>query len=153
MSRQDVTRSETGGRPSARPSLRAQLVAAMACDRPMNPPRATLLDGVSEVWIGRAPPEAPAGVCRLTFPDERMSALHAHLRRVLGRWVLEDAGSKNGVRVHGTPQRRAVLENGDAFECGQTFFVYEEHAGGEAGALPPGSVELGCQSFHPGLLA
>ena len=153
MSRQDVTRSETGGRPSARPSLRAQLVAAVACDRPMNPPRATLLDGVSEVWIGRAPPEAPAGVCRLTFPDERMSALHAHLRRVLGRWVLEDAGSKNGVRVHGTPQRRAVLENGDAFECGQTFFVYEEHAGGEAGALPPGSVELGCQSFHPGLLA
>jgi sigma-54 dependent transcriptional regulator, acetoin dehydrogenase operon transcriptional activator AcoR len=153
MSHQDVTRSETGGRPSTRPSRRAQLVAAVACDRPMDAPRATLLDGVSEVWIGRAPPEAPVGVCRLTFPDDRMSALHAHLRQVLGRWVLEDAGSKNGVRVHGTSQRRAVLESGDAFECGQTFFVYEEHAGSESAALPPGSVELGCQSFHPELLA
>lgn len=153
MSRQDVTQSETGGRPSIRPSRRAQLVAAVACDRPMDAPRATLLDGVDEVWIGRAPPEAPEGVCRLTFPDERMSALHARLRRVMGRWVLEDAGSKNGVRVHGTAQRRAVLGSGDAFECGQTFFVYEEHSSVETSALPPGAAELGCQSFHPGLLA
>jgi len=84
-----------------------------------------------------------------------MSALHARLRRVLGRWVLEDAGSKNGVRVQGTPQRRAVLNPGDSIECGQTFFVFEEHAGEDfpPPALPPDSAGLGCQSFHPDLLA
>jgi hypothetical protein len=30
----------------------------------MDFPRATLLDGVNEVWIGRAPPEAPSGHLR-----------------------------------------------------------------------------------------
>jgi transcriptional regulator with GAF, ATPase, and Fis domain len=128
-------------------------VSAVACDRPLDPPQLFSLAAVSEVWVGRAPPQAGPGILRLTFPDERMSALHARLRRVLGRWVLEDAGSKNGVRVHGTPQRRAVLLSGVSFECGQTFFVYEEHpASLPPPALPAGAAALGCQSFHPGLL-
>src|SRR5262249_12382419 len=88
------------------------------------------------------------------FADDRMSALHARLRRVLGRWVIEDAGSKNGVRIQGTQQRRAVLNPGDSIECGQTFLVFDEHAGDDLPpALPPGAAELGCQSFHPDLLA
>jgi hypothetical protein len=129
-------------------------VIALACDRPFEPARAIELSGSAEVWLGRAPPEAPAGVVRLSFPDDRMSALHARLRRVLGRWVIEDAGSKNGLRVQGTPQRRAVLNPGDAIECGQTFFVFEEHGTEEPlHALPAGAPELGCQSFHPDLLA
>jgi transcriptional regulator with GAF, ATPase, and Fis domain len=129
-------------------------VVALACDRPLDPARALELNGATEVWLGRAPPEAPSGVLRLSFADDRMSALHARLRRVLGRWVIEDAGSKNGVRVQGTPQRRAVLNPGDVIECGQTFLVFEEHAADEPPpALPPGAVELGCQSFHPDLLA
>ena len=106
------------------------------------------------MWLGRAPPDAPAGVLRLSFPDDRMSALHARLRRVLGRWVIEDAGSKNGLRIQGTPQRRAVLNPGDAIECGQTFLVFEEHAAEDAPpALPPGAAELGYQSFHPDLVS
>ena len=103
-------------------------MVALTCDRPLEPPRAVDLTGAAEVWLGRAPPEAPAGVVRLSFTDDRMSALHARLRRVLGRWVIEDAGSKNGVRVQDTPQRRAVLNPGDAIECGQTFLVFDEHA-------------------------
>ena len=127
---------------------------ALACDRPLEVARAVELTGAAEVWLGRAPPEAPPGVVRLSFADERMSALHARLRRVLGRWVVEDAGSKNGVRVQGTPQRRAVLNPGDAIECGQTFLVFDEHAADEPPpALPPGAAELGCQSFHPELLS
>jgi transcriptional regulator with PAS, ATPase and Fis domain len=128
-------------------------VAAVACDRPQDAPQRFPLASHSEVWLGRAPPGAGPDVLRLTFPDERMSALHARLRRVLGRWVLEDAGSKNGVRVYGTPQQRAVLASGDSFECGQTFFVYEEHpASPPAPALPANAEALGCQSFYPALL-
>jgi sigma-54 dependent transcriptional regulator, acetoin dehydrogenase operon transcriptional activator AcoR len=154
VSRSTPTRSETDGLPSSRPTRISQLVIALACDRPFDPPRAIELSGSGEVWLGRAPPEAPAGVVRLSFPDDRMSALHARLRRVLGRWVIEDAGSKNGLRVEGTPQRRAVLNPGDAIECGQTFFVFDEHGTEEPlPALPPGAAELGCQSFHPDLLA
>ena len=155
MSRPNATRSETDGRPSSRPARSSQLVAALSCDRPLEPPRAVDLTGASEVWLGRSPPEAPPGVVRLSFADERMSALHARLRRVLGRWVVEDAGSKNGLRVQGTPQRRAVLEPGDSIECGQTFLVFEEHPRGDdpPPSLPPGAAELGCQSFHPELLA
>jgi len=128
-------------------------VVALACDRPLESPRRVELTGAGEVWLGRAPPDAPPGVVRLSFPDDRMSALHARLRRVLGRWVIEDAGSKNGLRVQGTPQQRAVLNPGDSIECGQTFLVFDEHAAEEPPpALPPGAAELGCQSFHPDLL-
>ena len=128
-------------------------MVALACDRPLESPRRVELTGAGEVWLGRAPPDAPPGVVRLSFPDDRMSALHARLRRVLGRWVIEDAGSKNGLRVQGTPQQRAVLNPGDSIECGQTFLVFDEHAAEEPPpALPPGAAELGCQSFHPDLL-
>lgn len=138
----------------SRPARVSQLVVALSCDDPLGAPRAVTLTSAAEVWLGRAPPEAPPGVIRLGFPDDRMSALHARLRRVLGRWVVEDAGSKNGLRVQGTPQRRAVLNPGDAIECGQTFLVFEEHpGGGELPSLPPGAAELGCRSFHPDLLA
>ncbi|MGZ6141260.1 MAG: FHA domain-containing protein, partial [Myxococcaceae bacterium] len=138
MSRSDATRSETDGRPSARPARVSRLVVALSCDRPLEAPRALELTGTAEAWLGRAPPEAPPGVVRLSVPDERMSALHARLRRVLGRWVVEDAGSKNGLRVQGNPQRRAVLNPGDVIECGQTFLVFDEHpAAEEPTALPP----------------
>ena len=154
MSSPDATRSETDGLPSSRPARSALLVAALCCERPLDLPRAVELSATSEVWLGRSPPDAPSGVVRLSFADDRMSALHARLRRVLGRWVVEDAGSKNGVRVQGTPQRRAVLGPGDSIECGQTFLVFEEHPSGrETASLPPGAAELGCQSFYPDLLA
>ena len=152
--RSDATRSETDGRPSSRPARVSRLVLALSCDRPLEAARALELTGAAEAWLGRAPPEAPPGVVRLSVPDERMSALHARLRRVLGRWVVEDAGSKNGLRVQGSQQRRAVLNPGDVIECGQSFLVFEEHpAVAESPLLPPGAAELGCQSFHPDLLA
>jgi transcriptional regulator of acetoin/glycerol metabolism len=154
VSRTDATRSETDGRPSSRPARTSKLVIALACDRPFEAPRTVELTGAGEVWLGRAPPDAPPGVLRLSFADDRMSALHARLRRVLGRWVIEDAGSKNGLRVQGTQQRRAVLNPGDAIECGQTFLVFDEHAAEDAPpALPPGAAELGCQSFLPDLIS
>ncbi len=130
-------------------------MVALSCDRPLDAPRAVELPPTAEVWLGRAPPDAPSGVIRLSFADDRMSALHARLRRVLGRWVIEDAGSKNGLRVQGTQQRRAVLNPGDVIECGQTFLVFEEHAAADEPpqSLPAGAAELGCQSFQPDLLA
>ncbi|MBI3185326.1 MAG: sigma 54-interacting transcriptional regulator [Myxococcales bacterium] len=91
------------------------------------------LSDVDEVLLGRgesreAKRTSAGGVRRLclSVADRRMSSAHARLTRVLGRWVLEDAGSKNGVRVNGAVQQRSVLADGDLFELGRSFFIYRE---------------------------
>src|SRR5688572_23623203 len=59
-------------------------------------------------------------------PDPWMSGNHATLSKVFGRWVLEDAGSKNGTVLNGEPQKRAFLGDGDVIELGHTFFLYRD---------------------------
>lgn len=53
-----------------------------------------------------------------------MSAAHLRLTRALGRWVVEDAKSRNGTFLNGSPVSHAVLKDGDILEAGHTFFVY-----------------------------
>lgn len=53
-----------------------------------------------------------------------MSSSHLHLSRALGRWVVEDADSRNGTFLNGSPVNHAVLKDGDILEAGHTFFVY-----------------------------
>jgi DNA-binding NtrC family response regulator len=63
-------------------------------------------------------------VLRLEVQDSWMSSAHVRLTRVLGRWVVEDDGSKNGTFLNGEPVQRAVLQDGDVIESGHTFFLY-----------------------------
>ena len=99
------------------------------------------LRGIERVLIGRGDLERghPPVLCRegaeiaLTVADDRMSARHAEIRPVLGRAVIEDAGSRNGTLVNGRRVARETLADGDVIELGHSFFVYRTSL-----ALPEG---------------
>jgi sigma-54 dependent transcriptional regulator, acetoin dehydrogenase operon transcriptional activator AcoR len=76
---------------------------------------------------------------RISLPDARVSSLHARIERGSAGWLLRDCGSTNGSRVNRQSVQRALLEDGDVIEIGQTFFRYR-------GAVPmpfdaPGDVD------------
>lgn len=85
---------------------------------------------------GRGATRSESESCRtlaVSAPDSRMSSAHARVARLGGRWVLEDLGSKNGVRVGGARVTRHVLAPGEVFETGGTFWcLLADHAGGPA---------------------
>jgi transcriptional regulator with PAS, ATPase and Fis domain len=100
------------------------------------PPARVRLSGLDEIDIGRGAerrierasagdPQEKSLVIRA--PDPWMSGAHARLIRALDRWVIEDAGSKNGSLLNGAPLTgRATLEDGDLIELGHTFFVFRQ---------------------------
>src|SRR5689334_1980153 len=107
--------------PSSKPEVggREHLFLVLASHRPLDPPARCALAGLDEVVIGRGRTRVleyngDAGVRRLSIrlDDPWLSSMHARLTRVLGRWVFEDAGSKNGSLVNGVPQARADLTDG-----------------------------------------
>jgi transcriptional regulator with PAS, ATPase and Fis domain len=63
-------------------------------------------------------------VATVRINDPWMSSTHARFVRALGRWVVEDAGSKNGSLRNGAPVRRAALSDGDVIELGHTFILF-----------------------------
>nr|HEX4312593.1 sigma 54-interacting transcriptional regulator [Kofleriaceae bacterium] len=109
-----------------------QLIVALECDRPLAASTRHLLADLAEVRIGRgdrvARRVAEAGVKRLELgvPDRAMSTGHARVLAVRGRWVFEDAGSKNGSAINGKPVARAVLLDGDVLELGHTLLLYRD---------------------------
>jgi DNA-binding NtrC family response regulator len=125
----DGKKRKTGG-----PSPHPLLFLALECHRPLAPPARFLLSEVDEIVFGRGAARSHArhteggGARRLTIrvPDPWMSATHATLTKVFGRWVLEDAGSKNGTVLNGESQKRAFLGDGDLIELGHTFFLFRE---------------------------
>jgi transcriptional regulator with PAS, ATPase and Fis domain len=129
-----ITLPHTDGRGRAPGSgpVQPQLFLVLQADQPLAPTARYGLGHVEAVNIGRGPREATraeeASVRRLDLrvPDRWMSGTHATLTRVLGRFVLEDRGSKNGTILNGTPTTRAELQDGDVFELGHTFFVYRD---------------------------
>jgi transcriptional regulator with PAS, ATPase and Fis domain len=97
------------------------------------PPARYSLADVDTVVIGRggtrgALRNREGGVRQLVLrvPDRWMSSTHARLSKVFGRWMVEDAGSKNGTVLNGALEKRAVLSDGDLVELGHTFFLYRD---------------------------
>jgi len=123
-----------GRRPkTGAPVPQPHLFLGLECSRPLSPSARFGLAGTDEVVLGRGIARAFArssegGVRRLTVrvPDPWMSATHATLTKVFGRWVLEDQNSKNGTVLNGEPQKRAFLSDADVFELGHTFFLFRE---------------------------
>jgi DNA-binding NtrC family response regulator len=121
-------------RPTGQMAPQPHLFLALECARPRVGPSARFaLAGVDEVILGRGTARAHSRVADgsvrklvLKVPDPWMSGTHATLTKVFGRWVLEDAGSKNGTVLNGEAQRRAFLGDGDLIELGHTFFIYRE---------------------------
>ena len=117
-----VTPSASGGVP--------HLFLGLVCDRLSVPSIRICLRSVEELSIGRgdldrggdrSPAEARLA---LHVPDDRMSADHASLRRVMDRWIVEDSRSRNGTFLNGRRIDREVLEDGDLLELGYSFFIF-----------------------------
>ncbi|MDI1447444.1 sigma 54-interacting transcriptional regulator [Polyangium sp. 6x1] len=112
---------------------RPHLFLVLEAHRPLAPPARVALAKFDEIDIGRGATRQIAATTasrarRLTIhtDDPRMSATHARLGKLLQRWVVDDAGSKNGSFVNGIRTTRDELEDGDLIELGQTFFLYRE---------------------------
>jgi transcriptional regulator with PAS, ATPase and Fis domain len=121
-------------------SREPRLVVAFACERPLSRPLAVSLADVDLAVLGRGAEETvERGAARLTvtIPDAWMSSTHARMVRALGKFILEDAGSRNGTRVNGQPITRHTLEDGDLLELGSTFFIFRWDAAGDMEADGP----------------
>jgi transcriptional regulator with AAA-type ATPase domain len=109
------------------------LCAVFEHERPLAPPVRVALAEVDRVELGRGPlrsiertVDAGARVLSIRLPDPRMSSRHARLERVLGRWVLEDLGSKNGTFVDERPLvGRVALEGPALLQLGHAWLAFE----------------------------
>jgi hypothetical protein len=108
------------------------LFLALVCDRPEVPSVRLSLRAIDRVSIGRgdlqrghAPlARSSQSQLALTVPDDRMSTTHATLRRVMGTWMVEDSGSRNGTLINGRRVQREPLSDGDVIELGHSFFLF-----------------------------
>ncbi|MCW5801559.1 MAG: sigma 54-interacting transcriptional regulator [Deltaproteobacteria bacterium] len=127
--------------PAHEPAWVPVLYLALEGARPGGRSARYALADVDAVAFGRgarrtAVVERDAGrrVLVLAIPDPRMSSRHATLERELGRWILADAGSKNGTLVDGERiAERVALDDGARVEMGHTLFALRRHC------LPPGA--------------
>ncbi|HYZ89494.1 MAG TPA: sigma 54-interacting transcriptional regulator [Myxococcales bacterium] len=107
----------------------AFLTIVLNCDRPIEPGARFCLSGVESVSIGRAPSLSATmelGALRVGIPDPRMSQAHLDLELVLGSWMAQDAGSKNGTLVDGRRIERSRIGAGTIVEVGGTFLLLGE---------------------------
>jgi hypothetical protein len=130
------------------PVPQPQLVVALECSRPQAGGARFSLAGVTRVLLGRGESRTVrrhehdgATELELRIPDRWMSSTHARIERSFGRWILSDAGSKNGTRVRGQPADRAILEDGDLIELGHTLLRFR--AAVPIGAGDPADLDLG----------
>ncbi len=151
MSESTITQRSEGRRSRAVGSA-PQLFVALDCESPLRASSRHVLRDVDIVTMRRG---KARGVERakkgldILLDDRQVSEVHARIRRLAGnRWLLEDAGSKNGVQVNGQRVRRALLLDGDVVEIGRTLLLYRESPAVGAGAdvnadgLAPAAPEL-----------
>ncbi|HEY6909242.1 MAG TPA: sigma 54-interacting transcriptional regulator [Myxococcales bacterium] len=148
----DVTADEPGPLLPDRDHA-ACLTLALQAEAPVAPPLWALLSDVDAVWVGRGRSAASAArtesegerQLRIEVPDRFLSSSHASLQRIFGRWLLEDAGSRNGTFVDGNRVERFELRDGTVFEIGHSFFVFRA-------AFPVDLVPASGQEDWPGSL-
>ena len=139
---------------------RAVLVLGLECARPLAGSLRCDLRGLDEIVIGRdeqrtlTRTEAQGvKVLRIGVPDAWMSRAHARLVKVMGRWLVEDSGSKNGTLHNGAPAAHAAAVDGDVVEAGSTLFLLRELVASSDASLDlelaPGGQVLG--TLSPGL--
>ena len=62
----------------------------------------------------------------IQLASRRISRHHAVIRREDDKWVVEDKGSKNGLKVNDKERTRAVITHGDRIALGPYSFAFEE---------------------------
>jgi len=127
----DTLSVSTPGPPSRRPQRWLALV--LECGRIDAGAARWSLAGIDRVELGRGDRRRArrsrvdgAQVLRIEVPDPRVSNAHARVVRIGGRFILEDLGSKNGLRVNHVAERRVALSDGDVVELGETFWRYHQ---------------------------
>ena len=154
----DVTADDLGHVPSGL-SGGASVALAFQADRPLEAPFQVSLLGVDSVWFsrGRGPVRAERSESggetqlRLQVPDRFLSSLHASLQRVLGRWLLEDADSRNGTFVEGERVSRSELADGALIEIGHSFLIFRASASADPSTASAGEEFTG--SLQPSYAA
>ncbi len=64
--------------------------------------------------------------CEICLPAQSVSGEHALIQRKDGAYVIEDAGSTNGLKINGlTPSGVAVLRDGDSIRIGDVHLIYK----------------------------
>jgi sigma-54 dependent transcriptional regulator, acetoin dehydrogenase operon transcriptional activator AcoR len=128
--------------PSAPGAGQPHLFLVLRCDKPLEPGARFCLDGIDAVTIGRSDSfsidrheDGGATLLRIGIPDPRMSSSHAQLQKVLGAWIVRDAGSKNGTWVDGRRVTNMPLDDGALLELGHSFLLYRS-------ALPVSGTEI-----------
>jgi len=107
----------------------AWLFRVLECEQPLSLPARACLHGVDEVAIGRGSEtggELHDRKLTVVGADHFLSSAHTRLRRRSDRWLLEDAGSRNGTFIGRQRVKRHELADGDLFEAGHTFFLFRE---------------------------
>lgn len=129
---------------------RTWLVRVGCARDPSAPPYVLSLDDRPELELGRRdgpPSELPN---RIECDDRWMSSVHARLEPTDRGWVLRDLGSSNGTLVWGQPRSSHVLDDGDVFETGSTFWLFR-HAVLADDEVPGPDVDPILGSLHPHL--
>jgi sigma-54 dependent transcriptional regulator, acetoin dehydrogenase operon transcriptional activator AcoR len=152
MPETDVTADESATRLPGRPDS-ARVTISLQSERPHDGPLCLSLQGVQAVFFsrGRGPLRAERVAAgsethlKVELPDRFLSTSHASLQRVLGSWLLEDQGSRNGTFVDGERIERHELREGTVFELGHTFCVFRGSA--------PDEVSLDTGSLQPAFAA
>jgi hypothetical protein len=135
---EDETLNDTAG-PPALAAAAAHLFVALECERPFAGSTRHSLAGMTEVHLGRGADRAATrrgAALSIEVPSRWMSGAHARLRRDGFRWVLEDAGSRNGTRVNGKPVVHWALADQDVIEVGHTLLVFRDPLPAPPGAPP-----------------
>jgi sigma-54 dependent transcriptional regulator, acetoin dehydrogenase operon transcriptional activator AcoR len=132
------------------------LFLVLRCDRPAGSGARFSLAGAETVTVGRA--EALSARrdgerLQIGIPDPGLSTEHLRLHRVLGAFLVEDAGSKNGTLLDGLKVDQHPIGDGGLIEAGHSFILFRD-------ALPPADDLLevradapGLATFHPALAA
>lgn len=111
-------------------SKAAWLFLLLQRDRLLVPSARYRLDDADTVSIGRGPAgsaKRDGGRLEVAIDDPWTSTRHVRLVYERGRFVLEDAGSRNGTLKNGAAlTSRSTLEDGDLIELGRSFFLYRE---------------------------
>jgi DNA-binding NtrC family response regulator len=121
----------SAGEPTER--TEPQLIVALECDAPTAGAARFSLAGVNEVLIGRgtertATREVDHGytTLHLRLPARSVSSRHARLLRSQHRWVVEDAGSRNGSYVNGQRITRSAVGDADVIDIGRVLLLVRE---------------------------
>ncbi|HEV7557224.1 MAG TPA: sigma 54-interacting transcriptional regulator [Kofleriaceae bacterium] len=151
-SRTETLSRDDDPRPIGHGSHVPVLLLVLECERPAAGSARHDLTGIARVDLSRATERQvhrDGDVLELGVPDARMSEPHASMIRRNGRWIIEDAGSKNGIYLDGKRHERATLDDGAVIELGHTLFMFREQSARDL--ADPQELDRGLRTFVPEL--